>query len=396
MTQDFIFTSESVTDGHPDKLCDQISDAIVDRFLESDPAARVVAESAVATGIVFIATRYASSARIDVVEVARQVIGEIGYHEGAFNADDCTIMTSIQELHDHGPSRVDVAALPEDELDRLVAGHQVTVFGYACNHTDELMPAPIVLAHRLARRLVAVRREGLLTYLRPDGQSQVGLEYRAGRPVRIHSLSLVASQAAADQPDPRQMHDELIESVVRPSFADGALRLDDKTKIYVNPEGPLVEGGPAVHAGLTGRKTGIDAYGEYARHSGAALSGKDPLRIDRVAAYAARHAAKNVVAAGLAEACEVQLSYMIGLPRPVSIQVETFGTAPLGDIEIGNRVERVCDFRLAGIVKTFDLQQAPRQGRGGFFRPLAVYGQMGRTDLDVPWERTDRVEALTD
>lgn len=396
MHKDFIFTSESVTDGHPDKLCDQISDAIVDRFLEQDPGARIVAESAVATGIVFLATRYASSAKVDVAEVAREVIRDVGYVGDGFNADECTIMTSIQELPDHALPRLDINALAEDELNRLVARHQVTVFGYACDHTEALMPAPIVLAHRLAKGLASIRRRGRLPYLMPDGQSQVGLEYQEGRPVRVHSVGLVVSQRAADQPASRQLQDELLEALVRPVFERSAVRLDEKTKIFVNPEGPLVEGGPAVHAGLTGRKTAIDSYGEYARHSGAALSGKDPLRIDRIAAYAARHAAKNVVAAGLARACEVQLSYTIGLARPVSIQVDTFGTSSLSDAEIRKRVDRVFDFRPGGIVKAFDLQRRPGSSPGSFYRLLAVYGQMGRTDLDVPWECIDRAEALRD
>lgn len=394
MHQDFMFTSESVTDGHPDKLCDQISDAIVDRFLERDPQARIVAESAVATGIVFIAARYASHAKIDVAEVAREVIREVGYVDGGFNADECTVMTSIQELHGHRMERTDVASLTDDELDRLVALHQVTAFGYACDQTEELMPAPIVLGHRLARHLATIRRTGQLPYLMPDGQSQVGVEYREGRPTRIHSVALVASHRARQAPEPGAMRDDLIETVVQPVCSEGPLRIDDKTQIFVNPEGPVVDGGPAVHAGLTGRKTAIDSYGEYSRHSGAALSGKDPLRIDRVAAYAARHAAKNIVAAGLARACEVQLSYTIGFARPVSIQIETFGSASLDERKISKCVERVFDFRLGGIIKRFDLQRQPSLRGGSFYRLMAVYGQVGRLDLDLPWEQTDCVEAL--
>jgi S-adenosylmethionine synthetase len=386
---DFVFTSESVTEGHPDKMCDQISDAIVDRFLEGDPFSRVVAECAVATGVVFIDTRFASRTAVDIPNIARQVINQVGYQHGEFNATDCTIMTNLGELPSRDYPTQDERQLDDTELDRIVVKNQVTVFGFACNQTTALMPLPIWLAHRLARRLAAVRLERHLPYLMPDGKTQVAVEYRDHRPHRIYSITLIASQHPADGPALQKLHDDLYEHVIVPVFAQEKIRPDERTLINVNPDGPVIGGGPTLHAGLTGRKNAIDTYGEYARRSGSALCGKDPMRIDRVGAYAARHAAKNIVAAGLAEECEVQLSYSIGIAHPVSIQVETFGTGTLDDAEITRRVAETCDFRLGGIIKRFDLRHLPATRKGGFYRKLAAYGQFGRMDMGLPWEQTD-------
>ncbi|MBU1190081.1 MAG: methionine adenosyltransferase [Gammaproteobacteria bacterium] len=394
MKRDFLFTSESVTEGHPDKLCDQISDAIVDAFLMQDPYSSVIAECAASTGVMFVATRFASQARVDVAEVARRIAHQVGYDQGSFRARDATVMTTFQELTPSLYSQRDEKTLNDAELEQLSARHPATVFGYACNHTSNLMPLPVSLAHRLTRRLSAVRFEKLLPYLAPDGQSQVGVEFHNRRPVRIHSISLVASQRAADAVDPVQLRADLIEQVITPAFRDEAVRPDADTNIWINPYGPVIEGGPALHAGLTGRKNAVDTYGEYSRHSGSALSGKDPSRIDRIGAYAARYAAKNIVAAGLAEECEVQLSYAIGLSRPVSVQVETLGTGRIDDDEIRRRLEAHCDFRVGAIISRFNLRHLPAQVKGGFYRKLGAYGHVGRTDIGLPWEQTDLVAAI--
>jgi len=394
MKSDFMFTSESVTEGHPDKLCDQISDAIVDAFLEADPFSRVIAECAVSTGILFLATRFYSQARLDIPEIARQIVRQTGYEKQRFNATDATIMTSFQELPAAMYFGRDEAGMDDTELDRLAAHNPATVFGYACNQTAALMPLPISLAHRLARRLTAVRLQHQLTYLAPDGQSQIGIEYRRHRPHRVHSITLVASQIDTDHPDAAGLRADLIEQVIEPVFRNETLRPDADTRIWINPFGPVVEGGPALHAGLTGRKNAVDSYGEYARHGGSALSGKDPYRIDRVGAYAARHAAKNVVAAGLADECEITLSYSIGIAAPVSLQVETFGTGRLDDEEIRKRVAANFDFRLGAIIRRYHLRDLPTRFKGGFYRRLAAYGHVGRQDIALPWEQTDAAAAL--
>jgi S-adenosylmethionine synthetase len=397
MKQDFMFTSESVTEGHPDKLCDQISDALVDHFLQQDPYSQVIAECAVSTAIVFIAARFSSNARVDFAHIARQVIGQIGYDQQAFNAKTCSIVTSLKEQQHDGQRREDEHALSEAEIDRITVKNQVTVFGFACDQTPSLMPLPVWLAHRLARRLTAVRLQKILPYLEPDGKTQVGVEYIDGRPFRVHSITVIASQsqpAAGGGPDEKTLHDDLFETVIRPVFQDEAIKPDADTRIFINPDGAFVTGGPSVHSGLTGRKNAIDTYGEYSRHSGAALSGKDPSRIDRIGAYAARYAAKNVVAAGLARSCEVQLSYSIGLARPVSVQVETFGTGTLPDQKIADRIERHFDFRQAGIIRQFNLRRLPALIKGGFYRKLAAYGHVGRMDIGLPWELTDKAALL--
>ncbi len=394
MMRDFVFTSESVTAGHPDKLCDRISDAIVDRFVALDPFARVEAECAVATGTLFLACRFASAVRLDLPSIARETIARVGYVGGAFDAADCSILTSLAETTTAARLEVDEAELDDAGIEAVTASHQVTAFGFACRQTPELMPVPIVLAHRLARGLERARGE--LPWLMPDGKVQVAVEYRDRRPARIHAVAIVAALDPDRPPTPAGLGDALRTRVVEPNFADGELRPDSRTRIAINPGGPFLAGGPARHAGLTGRKTAIDTYGEYARHSGAALSGKDPGRIDRIGAYAARWAARNVVAAGLAESCEVQLSWTIGLARPVSLVVETFGTGRIAEEAIAERLARSFDFRPAAIVRAFDLRRLPARRPDGFFETLAAYGQVGRADLDLPWERTDRVEALAD
>lgn len=397
MKKDFMFTSESVTEGHPDKLCDQISDAILDHFLQQDPYSGIIAECAVSTAIVFIAARFASHASVDVPTVARKVIAQIGFDQEAFNSKTCSIVSSLKELPAEDRRDFDEKTLSEADMDQIDVKNQVTVFGFACNQTPALLPLPIWLAHSLAKRLTEVRREKTLPYLAADGKTQVGIEYQGRKPVRIHSITVIGSQnkaADAGGPDLKRFQDEVRETVIGPIFQDKAIRPDERTRIFVNPDGPFIVGGPSVHSGLTGRKNAIDTYGEYSHHSGAALSGKDPTRIDRVGAYAARYAAKNVVAAGLAEECEVQLSYSIGLARPVSIQVETFGTGTISDEAIADRLRESFDFRLAGIIKQFNLRFLPSLTKGGFYQRLASYGHIGRMDFEVPWEAIDKVSLL--
>jgi S-adenosylmethionine synthetase len=382
-----IFTSESVTPGHPDKLCDQISDATVDAFLRQDPRARVVAECAISTGVLFIAARFAAEASVDIPALARAVIAEAGYVDASFDARTCSILTSFTAL-----DRRERVPDPARRLDEP-AQEQVNAFGYACRETSALMPLPIWLAHKLARALDAARGGGA-DFLAPDGKTQVTVEYADGRPSRIHSLTLTA---ATTDPPPKiaALTNAMRELVVAPAFRDEPLAPDASCKIHVNPGGPYLVGGPAKHSGLTGRKTGIDTYGEYARQSGAALSGKDPSRIDRIGAYAARHAAKSVVAAKLAERCEVHLAYAIGVARPISVSIDTFGTGRKNDAEVAARISKSFDFRPAAIEERFGLRErAASAGTVGYFRALAVYGQVGRLDLDLPWERTDAAEAL--
>lgn len=393
MTRNFLFTSESVTDGHPDKLCDQISDTIVDRYLQQDPLSSVIAETAVSKGIVFIAVHFGSDGSVDIPGLAREVIRDIGYDDESFNARSCSVMTSLNEIPSIDGLRVDERALDEEAVDRLTVTEHTTVFGFACNQTEQLMPLPIVMAHDLARKLAEARKVGALPYLNPDGKTQVGIEYRDNRPSRIHSITLVASQKK-DAPGLDELRSDLMTRVIDPAFDDTNLRPDDETSISINPEGPVVLGGPRLHSGSTGRKTGVDTWGDYARSSGSALSGKDPTRIDRIGVYAARHAAKNVVAAGLADECEVQLSYSIGLPRPVTVRARTFGTGRIPNEEISRRIEESFDLRLGGIMRNFELRWLPSQRKQDFYRRLATYGQVGRPDLDLPWERTDAVARL--
>ena len=388
----FMFTSESVTAGHPDKVCDQISDAIVDRVLRQDPQALVVSESAISSGLVFVAARMQFGGGLDVPSIARDVIEKVGYKDKGFDLQNCAVMTSITQLS--LPEAVPGEADAEDEaIDQLAVHDQATVFGYACDHTQALVPLPIWLAHRLARRLTEVHDAGTLPYLSPDGKTQVGIEFEDRKPVRIHSISMVASQLDKKSPRPRQVRADLMEHVIGPALADVEIGPDDRTRYFINPKGPTL-GGPQVHSGMTGRKTAVDTYGEFSRYSASALSGKDPTRIDRVGAYAARHAAKNVVAAGLASECELQLSYTIGVAGPVSVQVDTYGTGRIGDEEIAERIRRHFDFRLAGIIRQFDLRMQPQLHGGHFYEKLSTYGQVGRTDMELPWERTDATEVL--
>jgi S-adenosylmethionine synthetase len=396
MTQDFVFTSESVTEGHPDKLCDRISDAIVDGFLRHDPYSKIVAECAVATGIIFIAARFRSLAKLDIPNIARQVVSHVGYDREGFDARTCSIMTTFDEIPANEQRMVDEIEMSEEQIERLAADNQVTVFGFACDQTPALMPLPIWLAHKLARRIATVRLTNELSYLAPDGKTQVAVEFRDRRPARIHSITLIAALDPERAPQAARVETDLRESVAEAVFADEPIGLDDGTAIFVNPGGPFYVGGPSLHAGLTGRKNGIDTYGEFARQSGAALSGKDPSRIDRIGAYAARYAAKNIVAAGLARECEVQLSYTIGMSHPVSVQVNTFGTGAMRDEELSARLCRSVDFRPAAIVRDFNLRHLPAASKRGFFVRLAAYGQVGRLDMGLPWERTDICERLAD
>ena len=390
MTTDMIFTSESVTSGHPDKLCDQISDAAIDAFLRQDAAAHAAVECAVATGIVFLAARFVADATIDLPVLARQVIADAGYVDPGFDARSCSVLTSFVKLS--AEMREPLLAAPDPAtIDRRVAHEQANVFGYACRETPELMPMPISLAHRLARALDDARRGGM-TWLSPDAKTQVSVAYRNSRPVRIHSVSLTVAVKAAAAPSEAW---ERLRALAFDALANCELVPDAKTEMHINAGGSYEIGGPMQHAGLTGRKNGIDTYGEIARQSGSALSGKDPSRIDRTGAYAARHAAKNVVAAGLAERCEVHLAYAIGQACPISFSVETFGTGRERDERIAKRLAGALDFRPLAIAHRFALRTRPAAaGERGFYRPLAAYGHFGRSDLDLPWEATDVAEAL--
>lgn len=395
MKKDFMFTSESTTEGHPDKLCDIISDAIVDQFLEHDPFSRVIAECAVSTSIVFIAARFTSDAIVDFPAVARKVINQVGYDSHSFSGKTCSIVTSLRELPPDEYCFFSEDKLTDSIIERIPVKNQVTVFGFACDHSSAFMPLPIFLAHKLARRLTAVRLQKVLPYLAPDGKTQVGIEFKNRRPSRIHSITIIASQNESHAPDLKKLREDIVDTVIRPVFRDEVISPDRKTRIFINPDGLFITGGPSIHSGLTGRKNAIDTYGEYSRHSGAALSGKDPLRIDRVGAYAARYAAKNVVAAGLADECEVQLSYSIGISKPVSIQVETYGTGTISDEQISHIIEKHFDFRIAAIIKKFKLRYLPSMIKGGFYRKLAAYGHVGRMDIGLPWELTDKASLLS-
>ena len=396
MKKDFVFTSESVTEGHPDKICDQISDAILDHFLAQDPYARVRAECAISTSILFIAARFASEVKADIPTLAKKVISQIGYRRPDFDPQTASVLTSLQEYPPAADLYFNEGKLTEAEIDKILVRQQATVFGFACRQTAVLMPLPIWLAHKLTRQIIAAQKQKTVPYLSLDGKSQVGVEYRHRQPYRIHSLTLVVSSSKGVdyQISPQRLHQDILEAVILPAFADEAIRPDDKTMIAINPIENLMIGGPAVHSGLTGRKNDVDTYGDYARQTANALSGKDPLRIDRIGVYAARYAAKNVVAAGLADECEVQLSYSIGFSQPVSVQVETFGTGKISDGKLGELVEKHFDFRLAGILRQFNCRHLPALHKGKFYQKLAAYGQLGRVDLPLPWEKTDKVEVL--
>lgn len=392
MKSDYIFTSGSVTDGHPDKLCDVISDAIIDRYLTQDPAAVVVAECAASSGVIFLATRIATEVNIDMAGVVRDIVAEVGYLDGDFNARDCSVMLSQAPSSAYALPRYELQHLDRESAGKIPASHQSTLFGYACRQTENLMPLPVALANQLTKRLSEMRREGGLAYLTPDCQVQVAIAYRKWKPIGIDAINFLATQKIQDAPTQECLRQDLIQMVVDPVLSSIDLKFD-YTRLVVNPGGALVGGGPVAHSGMTGRKTGIDSYGEYARQSGAALSGKDPLRIDRIGAYAARYVAKHIVAASLAEECEIQLSYSVGQPKPVSLRIHTYGTGTVEDEVIAKRVRRVFDLRPGIIAQEMGLQQLPAERRH-FYQDLATYGHMGREDLDAPWERLDKLDEL--
>jgi len=389
MENRILFTSESVTEGHPDKLCDQISDAVLDAILAQDPQGRVACECCCTTGVVWIMGEISTSCYVDIPRIARQVITQAGYDSPAtgFDGNACAILTAIDEQSPDIALGVDKSL--EDKLDASNdmgggAGDQGLMFGYACDETPELMPLPIALAHALARRLSLVRREGALPWLRPDGKSQVTVEYDgAGNPLRVDTV-VVSAQHAPEIPL-EQIRREIIDHVVRPVLPEHLL--DSGTTYYINPTGRFVVGGPQGDSGLTGRKIIVDTYGGCARHGGGSFSGKDPTKVDRSAAYAARHVAKNIVAAGLAKKCEIQLAYAIGVARPVSVRADTFSTGTLPDAALAALVGKVFDLRPAAIIRAFDLRRP-------IYRQLAVLGHVGRTDIDLPWERLDKVEEI--
>ncbi len=389
MAERTLFTSESVTEGHPDKVCDQISDALVDAYLAVDPHARTAIEVTACTGLVCVLGQVTSVATVDVQAIVRRTLREIGYTGVAgFDADNIAVVAALEGQSPDIAQGVDLAleargSAGADEADRVGAGDQGMMFGYACDETPELMPLPISLAQRLARRLAEVRKSGELGYLRPDGKTQVTVEYVDGRPVRVDAL-VVSTQHTPDVPLDRIAADvrrSVIESVVPARW------LDAGTRVYVNPTGRFVIGGPQGDTGLTGRKIIVDTYGGYARHGGGAFSGKDPTKVDRSASYAARYAAKNLVAAGLCRRCEVRVAYAIGVARPIAVSVDTQGSGTMPDEMLSDIAAEVFDLRPASIIRTLDLRRP-------IYRPLAAYGHFGRTDLDVPWERTDRVADL--
>ncbi len=384
------FTSESVTEGHPDKVCDQISDAVLDEILKNDPTAHVACEMIATTGMVVAMGEISTTCYVDIPSIARGVILDIGYDgkDGNFNGRTCAVMTAIDEQSPDIAMGVNCAIEKRgtedaDPYDQIGAGDQGLMFGFACDETPELMPLPISLAHKLARQLTAVRKDGTLPYLQPDGKTQVTVEYDGDKPMRIEAV-VVSTQHTADT-ELAQIRRDIIEKVITPIIP--AALMDESTKIYVNPTGRFVVGGPQGDSGLTGRKIIVDTYGGYARHGGGAFSGKDPTKVDRCATYMARYAAKNVVAAGLARRCEVQVAYAIGVAKPVSILVDTEGTGKYSDEALAAAVAKVFDFRPAAIIETLELRRP-------IYRQLAAYGHIGREDLGVNWEKTDRTEAL--
>ncbi|AYO31504.1 MAG: S-adenosylmethionine synthetase [Thermoanaerobacteraceae bacterium] len=391
MGKDFLFTSESVTEGHPDKICDQVSDAILDAIFEKDPYARVACETAVTTGLVMVMGEITTDCYVDIPKITRDTIREIGYTRAkfGFDCDTCAVITSIDEQSPDIAMGIDNAyELREDreahdDLDRIGAGDQGMMFGFAVDETPELMPMPISLAHKLARRLSEVRKSKLLTYLRPDGKTQVTVQYVDSKPVRVDKIVVSAQHKSAVELS--TLKADIIEHVIKKVVPEHLM--DSATKIYVNPTGRFVVGGPHGDSGLTGRKIIVDTYGGYARHGGGAFSGKDPTKVDRSAAYAARYVAKNIVAAGLAKKCEVQVAYAIGVSHPVSIMVDTFGTGVISDEKIQKLIVENFDLRPGAIIRDLDLRRP-------IYKQVATYGHFGRSDLDLSWEKTDKAEIL--
>ena len=386
-----LFTSESVTEGHPDKICDQISDAILDALLEQDPMSRVACETCTTTGIVMVMGEISTKAYVDIQKIVRDTVREIGYTRGkyGFDADTCGVITTIDEQSSDIAMGVDKALeakennMTDEEIDAIGAGDQGMMFGFATNETEEYMPYPISLAHKLSRQLTKVRKDGTLSYLRPDGKTQVTVEYDDGKPSRLDAVVL------STQHDPDITQEQIHEDIKREVFDKilPADMVDDETKFFINPTGRFVIGGPHGDAGLTGRKIIVDTYGGYARHGGGAFSGKDCTKVDRSAAYAARYVAKNIVAAGLADKCEIQLSYAIGVAEPTSFMVDTFGTGKKSNQELVDLIRKHFDLRPAGIIKMLDLRRP-------IYKQTAAYGHFGRNDLDLPWERLDKVDLL--
>jgi len=387
-----LFTSESVTEGHPDKICDQISDAILDALLEQDPMSRVACETSTTTGLVLVMGEITTKGYVDIQKIVRDTVRAIGYDRGkyGFDADNCAVITAIDEQSTDIAMGVNKALeakehlMSEDEIEAIGAGDQGMMFGYAVNETPELMPYPIALAHKLALQLTKVRKDGTLTYLRPDGKTQVTVEYdENGKPFRLDAV--VLSTQHSEEVTQEQIHEDIKKYVFDPILP--AEMVDENTKFFINPTGRFVIGGPHGDSGLTGRKIIVDTYGGMARHGGGAFSGKDCTKVDRSAAYAARYVAKNIVAAGLADKCEIQLSYAIGVARPTSINVETFGTGKLSDTKLVEIIRENFDLRPAGIIRMLDLRRP-------IYKQTAAYGHFGRTDLDLPWEKTDKAEDL--
>ena len=386
-----LFTSESVTEGHPDKISDKISDAILDEMLRQDPMSRVACETFCTTGLVCVMGEVTTKAQVDIQSIVRETVREIGYDRAkyGFDCDSCAVITSLHAQSPDIAMGVDCSMEAKSGEDNdgmdTGAGDQGLMFGYACNETPELMPLPISLSHRLAKRLTDVRKNGTLTYLRPDGKTQVTVEYdENGKPVRIDTI-VISSQHSADVTLDK-IRNDLIEQVIKPIVP--ADMMDESTKIYINPTGRFVIGGPAGDTGLTGRKIIVDTYGGYARHGGGAFSGKDPTKVDRSASYAARYIAKNIVKAGLADKCEVQVAYAIGVAKPVSVMIDTFGTAKIDEARIEKAIAELVDLRPAAIIKRFDLRRP-------IYCKVAAYGHMGREDVDAPWEACDLVDALS-
>ena len=384
-----LFTSESVTEGHPDKICDQISDAVLDAIFEKDPNGRVACETCASTGLIHIMGEITTNCYVDIPKIARQVVLDIGYDRSqyGFDGNTCAVITNIDEQSGDIALGVDKSyeakAKGDSELDNG-AGDQGMMFGYACDETPELMPLAISLAHKMAKRLTDVRKQGLVDYLRPDGKTQITVEYdESGKPTRVDTV--VLSTQHGPEVSLEQIRKDMIELVIKPTVPAGLM--DAETKIYVNPTGRFVSGGPAADTGLTGRKIIVDTYGGSAPHGGGAFSGKDPTKVDRSAAYAARWVAKNVVAAGLAKRCQVQLAYAIGVAQPVSIRVDTFGTGTVPDLQLEDAGEKTFDLRPGAIIRDLDLRRP-------IYRPLAAYGHFGRDELDLPWEKTNRIEEL--